>query len=237
MQLLGINKGVERTDLQPGESPDAANCFFHEGRMGVLGAREGKTFVNSTAHGNTVMGNPMLVSSSGSRYWQICKTDGTSGQEAAPQSTTPSSNPSESYHRQYVFGTPITQAEVWPGGANTTKQTLSVPIPAGVYDIFFPRDFAISLSFALSTSEGYFSVYVQFLDAGDNVVSNLDWTFLLDLAGDGLVVAADPYTFLKATLTLSGTATQILYGVNLFTADGGWSYSAGPFTGFTLRST
>jgi hypothetical protein len=60
----GINKGTSRVEISETESPDAVNCFFHDGRIGVLGARKGKTFVNATKYPEDVVGfMPFLLPS------------------------------------------------------------------------------------------------------------------------------------------------------------------------------
>jgi hypothetical protein len=238
MQYLGINKGVERTDLQPGESPDAVNCFFRKGTLNLLGARKGKTFANSTAYDATVMGAPFLLTPSGGRYWMVAQTDGTADQTAAPQSSLPSGNPAASVYKWYSFGAPMTLTGAWLG-TSTVTQTLAEPIPSGTYEMFLPRTFSISLEITgsgIPSEASTFGVFPWFKDAGGNVVSNLGNIFELANAGDDLLVAADSSTYLKSSLTLSATATQILIGVWLslvWPATG--DFTVGPFTGVLLR--
>lgn len=237
MEFSGINLGAERTGLRPGESPDAVNCFFHEGTRGLLGSRRGKTFFNETAYADTVYGVPSLVLPGGSRYWQTGLNSGAVNQVAAPQASEPTSSLDTPVYKWYSFGAPITQAEIWPGGASTTTQTLPGSIPAGTYEMFLPRTYSISMTVTGGNQEAHFAIYLWFKDAGDNILSNLGNPFTLDKAGDGLVVAADSTSFLKASLSLSATATKILVGVLLLPdpSTSSWTYSAGPFTGVLLR--
>lgn len=239
MQLLGINKGVERTELQPGESPDAANCFFHEGRAGILGQREGKTFVNSTAYTANVMGVPQLVSSGGSRYWQVGQTDGSAAQVAAPLAAYASVGLSDAGYRKYNFTTTGSISGAWPAGTTTSVLTLDKTIAAGSYQFFLPREFSLTLGLTGGNQEGSFTLYIWLRDSGNNVISNLPSTFYLDKAGDGMIVAADATTFYKSSLTLSGTATNVLFAVAVGPDPTvtSYSYTAGPFTHFYLRGT
>lgn len=72
----GINKETHRAEIAETESQDAANCFFHKGRLGLLGQREGKTFLNSYAYQADISGYVPLLQSNGTQRVQVATNSG-----------------------------------------------------------------------------------------------------------------------------------------------------------------
>jgi hypothetical protein len=87
--FLGVNKRVNRNDISPLESPDAVNCFFHENKLATLGPREGKTFVNSKAYEDIVLGRVRFRLPDGTDRSVIATNNGDSFEnESLPASMT-----------------------------------------------------------------------------------------------------------------------------------------------------
>ena len=234
MQFDGVNKRVQVADLPPGESPDATNCHYFDGQLGLLGPRKGRSFHNATAYGGGAVMGLLRFYIPGVRSWFVATTDGAIVEETAPYND---ANPA------YTFGV--------RGGKG---QTLATPLSATVT---YPA------TTATSTSSFAGSATLPALQAGEIVVvdaASPAFTFADSVVGDtataavtvelGVVVGGTPYytTCITDTRTKDQTSALGAGATTTLTTPAGLGYGksylyissypgSGVITGLALRLT
>jgi len=56
MSFAGLDKRTDPNDLSDAKSPDTTNMFLYKGQVGKMGPRLGKTFTNTQAYGDRIVG-------------------------------------------------------------------------------------------------------------------------------------------------------------------------------------
>jgi hypothetical protein len=234
LEYNGINKAVDADDLQPGESPDAVNCFFHGDTLNLLGPRAGKTFTNSTAYDDAVYGIIRYVEPHGGRNWLISQNDGTVDQVDAKLTTEPTPTVPDSF-QLFTFDN-VALSVSYPSNTHSVTKTLHQSIPIGSYEYIWPRNYSVAASATGGTESMDVSVAVTLLDADDNGLAGY-YLELFQNQKTSLTIAANPLSFRKRTLTLSSVATQVKMDLTIGGGSGVTDYSgtASPFNFFALR--
>lgn len=221
-----------------GGSPDTANAFFADGKLGQIGPRKGRTLLQAANFPNTLYGVQRLILPSGSRRWTVSSNDGATNEQAAPLSVAGSGSLGASAQLFTFNRTTLTVA--FPDASAETTLTLNTTKAAFTSkEILFPQTYIITGTINAPDTA---TVDIQYYlcDSGGNDIDDLgDPNNVLDRmlgAKTALTLERDPSGFQKATTTTSGTLAKIKFRATV-TGSGvaGYSFTFGPFDRFWIR--
>ena len=240
---MGDFSGLYTGNSSPpdGGSPDTANAFFAEGKLGQIAPRKGKTLLQTGLFPDMLYGVQRLILPSGSRRWAVSSNDGANNEQAAPLTRAGSGSLGAS--AQLITFNRTSLSVAYPAGDAEATITLHQSIPAFTSkDIFFPESYIITGTASggteiLTNGDIQFKLY----DASNNDVDNVgDPSNVLDRvtnAKTALTMERDPSGFKKVTLSTTGTVTKLYLRAAVAGGVGvtGYSFTFGPFDRFWIR--
>lgn len=224
----GINAGVSRVDLGETESPDASNCFFHDGRAGVLGQRKGKTFLNSTAFVQDVTGYVPFLLPSGTQRIQVATNNGEVIQTSANNPT----GVTTYLTGNAAVGKAMTTSSLVLSHPDTTTALNTTFSDSSTYDpqlsIFVSWGFGITLSSGAWTTAKKLRLEFGVNENGTaHYLFTFDWTMQFDHAW--VFTGLTPAAMHNAADTITGMCARISW-------PDGWPAGAAGGDSVTLSS-
>lgn len=227
--FAGVNVGVSRVELSPGESPDAVNCFFHGGKLGALGARKGKTFVNATKYPEEVVGFVPFLQPNGTRVGLV----GTSSGDLIQTSTNNTSGVTNYITGATATGKAMTTSSLVLSHPDLTASLLTTFADSSSYDpydsMFVSFGWGLAMSIGTWTSATKIRIEMGINESGvARYLWTFDWTMQFDHAWS--LTGLTPAALHGASSNITGMCARLSW------PDGAWPTGAAGGDSVTISS-
>ena len=204
----GINKETHRAEIAEIESQDAANCFFHKGRVGLLGQREGKTFLNSTAYPEAIVGHFPLMLPSGTQRGLVATNNG----EVVQTTTNNTSGVTNYLTGNTATGGSMDTSSLVLSHPDVTASLLTTCVGGTTYNpansLFASWGWAIAMSIGTWTSAEKLRLELGVNEAGvEKYLWTMDWTMQFQHAWT--LSGLSPAALHNATGTITGMCARL----------------------------